>query len=329
MLRTAVLILLFAILLLAGCSGRAERSGGHDTVGATPAPPQLPSEFPLHDARLDLARRLGLEPVDVRLRELSPAGWDGCLGVAEPGTACTEQFIAGYIAWFEANGEQYRYHIGGSRFVAASFTDAPVSDGSPVPPEMMPDFNAILAEYVARDLALRLATGRDEVRIAAIVPTTFPDLCLGFPESLDTACAQAIAEGAIVLLEHGATPYRYHVVASAGVRATNFESGVITVEPDPDTYAVQQAMRQDLAARLGVDPGSVQVASFRLVTWRDGCLGVHRPGEACTQALVDGFLAELAGPDGRLYRYHGAGSHFIAASFETDATISDPLPREP
>jgi len=316
-------------VLAAACSGRAEKPRDDHAVGATPSPPQVASEFPLHDARLDLAERLGVDPLQVRLLRLTPAGWDGCLGVAAPGAACPELFVAGYIAWFEVRGEQYRYHIGGGKFVAASFADVPPDDGSPVPPEIAPDLTAALAEYAARDLGLRLGVGRDEVRVAAVVPVTFPDLCLGFPESEETACAEAIAEGAIVFLEHAGSTYRYHVAPSAGLRATNFETGVVTVEPDADLYSVQPAMRQDLASRLGVGPDAVQVVSFRLVTWRDGCLGVHRPGEACTQALVDGFLAELAGPDGRVYRYPGAGDHFIAASFESGAVISDPLPREP
>jgi len=52
---------------------------------------------------------------------------------------------------------------------------------------------------------------------------------------------------------------------------------------------------------------------------------VQRPGEVCTDALVEGFLALLRA-EGNEYRYHGRGDAFIAASFEDGATIVDPLP---
>jgi hypothetical protein len=310
---------------LAACGARADRGSPSDAVNATPAPPSAPSESALHAARLDLAQRLQLDPLEVRLRRLQHAGWDGCLGVKVEGQACTTIFIGGFIAWFEASGREYRYHLGGGRFVAASFAQGAIEDGAPVPPEIRADFASILADYAAWDLTLRIQAPRSAVVTTAIVPVDFPNLCLGF-ERPDTACAEVLTPGFIVLLEAGGKPYRYHVSAS-GFVATDFEQGSPTIEPPANALAIQQALRQDLAQRLGVAVGRVSVSSFRPVTWRDGCLGVHRLGEACTQALVEGFLAQLAGPDGRLYRYHGSGSSFVAATFEEQAgaQLQEPL----
>lgn len=73
---------------------------------------------------------------------------------------------------------------------------------------------------------------------------------------------------------------------------------------------VEDALRAHLAGRLGVAPAAVALVSLTPMTWPDGCLGLPAPGRACTQALVPGWLAILRGPDGREYRYRGAGASF-------------------
>lgn len=325
--RRVLLVGFYLLLLvaLAGCGPRADRHRSNGPISATPAPPTAPSESPLHAARLDLAQRLRVSPVDVRLSRLQHAGWDGCLGVKEEREACTMVFIGGLIAWFQVGGEEYRYHIGGHRYVAASFGTGTVEDGAPVPADIRADVGAVLGEYARWDLALRLNISDDSVVTTAIVPVTFPNLCLGF-ERPNAVCAEMLAPGFIILLQAGGKEYRYHV-SEHGFIATDFERGQRTIDPPSDTVDVQRKMREDLAQRLGVEMGQVGVYSFRFVTWRDGCLGVHYPGQACTTALVEGFLSELVAPDGRLFRYHGAGASFRAATFDEQAgaTLQPPL----
>ena len=88
----------------------------------------------------------------------------------------------------------------------------------------------------------------------------------------------------------------------------------------------EEAMRRDLAERVGVPPGNVTVVTNEEVTWADGCLGVHRAGVACSQALTPGFMATLA-VEGLpwLFQYHGAGDWFMAASFVAEAALSAPF----
>ncbi|KJH70732.1 hypothetical protein [Aliterella atlantica] len=45
----------------------------------------------------------------------------------------------------------------------------------------------------------------------------------------------------------------------------------------------------DLSKRTGIAPGRLQVTQSSRQTWSDGCLGLARPDEICTQALVDGW----------------------------------------
>jgi hypothetical protein len=85
--------------------------------------------------------------------------------------------------------------------------------------------------------------------------------------------------------------------------------------------ALAELLREDLAARLGTNPGQVQVKALCQVTWPDGSIGVGEPGMAYTQALVPGFLAILSS-GGKEYRYHGTAEGFIAADFVAGATLN-------
>ena len=75
--------------------------------------------------------------------------------------------------------------------------------------------------------------------------------------------------------------------------------------PAPD--AAVAAARVDLGARLGADPEGFALLRSAAVIWTDGCLGAAEADEACTEALVEGFVLWLS--DGAVaYRYHTDGS---------------------
>ena len=59
----------------------------------------------------------------------------------------------------------------------------------------------------------------------------------------------------------------------------------------------------DLAERLGVALGEIEIVSAEEVTWRDGSLGCPQPGMRYTQALVNGSRIVLRHGD-REYHYH-------------------------
>ncbi len=69
----------------------------------------------------------------------------------------------------------------------------------------------------------------------------------------------------------------------------------------PDS--VRGAVITAAATQTNTTAANVEILRSEAVTWNDGCLGVAAPGEACTQALVDGFVVwALAG--GTVLRYH-------------------------
>jgi hypothetical protein len=73
-----------------------------------------------------------------------------------------------------------------------------------------------------------------------------------------------------------------------------------TPTPTPTTgepaASATQAAIDALATWLGpvADPASISVSSVEPVTWPNGCLGLGRVGQVCTEALVEGFRVELA-----------------------------------
>ncbi|QZY29110.1 hypothetical protein [Nocardioides coralli] len=62
----------------------------------------------------------------------------------------------------------------------------------------------------------------------------------------------------------------------------------------------------DLASRLVVAPGEIEVVESEAVTWNDGALGCPQPGEMYTQAQVAGHRILLRAQD-RTWPYHSGG----------------------
>lgn len=77
------------------------------------------------------------------------------------------------------------------------------------------------------------------------------------------------------------------------------------------------AAQADLAKRLGLQPDQVSVASVEQQDWPDGCLGLARPDEMCTMAIVPGYLVRLsaAGQD-YAYRSDLAGKNLRPEVFK-------------
>jgi hypothetical protein len=85
-----------------------------------------------------------------------------------------------------------------------------------------------------------------------------------------------------------------------------------------------QDIINDLVARTGADPESIEVQRAEAVVWRDGSLGCPRPGMMYTQALVDGYWVVL-GYDGEAYDYRANSGGYFALCEESLSLRSAPL----
>ncbi|MGI8657981.1 MAG: hypothetical protein ACR2K4_04315 [Candidatus Limnocylindria bacterium] len=69
-------------------------------------------------------------------------------------------------------------------------------------------------------------------------------------------------------------------------------------------------MLEDLSRRFDRPITDPVVASAESVSWNDGSLGCPKPGQAYTQALVDGFQI-LVEVDGEQFDYRSAGGDSV------------------
>lgn len=93
--------------------------------------------------------------------------------------------------------------------------------------------------------------------------------------------------------------------------------------------ALQQAVRVQLGAQVGVDPGTVQIRRTERVVWADGCLGIPpQTGTACTQAQVSGWIV-WASANNLTNRYHTnyTGTTVRLAQSGVADFATDPLPQ--
>jgi hypothetical protein len=73
--------------------------------------------------------------------------------------------------------------------------------------------------------------------------------------------------------------------------------------PVPDiANAGSFAARKDLALQLGVSEDMIVIMESRHVAWPNGCLGLPKQNEMCTEAIVSGYTVVLR-EDGRDYHY--------------------------
>jgi hypothetical protein len=72
--------------------------------------------------------------------------------------------------------------------------------------------------------------------------------------------------------------------------------------------AVEAAIFQDIASRQQVPIESLKVTAAQAKSWPDGCLGLGRPAEICTFAIVEGWEVTVSQGDNQwLYRSDSEG----------------------
>lgn len=75
--------------------------------------------------------------------------------------------------------------------------------------------------------------------------------------------------------------------------------------------AIVRALRQDVSKRTGIQPQTIQVIESAPKNWPNGCLGLAKPDEMCTQSLVNGWRVTLSNGSRRwVYRTNASGNVF-------------------
>ncbi len=113
---------------------------------------------------------------------------------------------------------------------------------------------------------------------------------------------------------------------SAPGNATTMDRSLTTVVPSTSAESLPDYLDEGLidevrelaGDEIGISPGDFEVETAAQVTWSDGSLGCPQPGQAYTQALVDGYWVVLshdsdtydyrAGPDREFHLCPGGGA---------------------
>jgi hypothetical protein len=92
--------------------------------------------------------------------------------------------------------------------------------------------------------------------------------------------------------------------------------------------AIAQRARRHLARKLRQPVKSVTLVSIKPMDWPDGCLGLGRPGQVCSQAILPGWQIELEDSEqgNWVYRTNKKGDRLVLETPSFQPT-SDPLPK--
>lgn len=95
----------------------------------------------------------------------------------------------------------------------------------------------------------------------------------------------------------------------------------------PET-AIAQRARRHLARKLRQPVKNITLVAITPTTWPDGCLGLGRPGQMCSQALVSGWKIELEDNEqgSWIYRSTQGGDRLVLEN-PSFLPVKDPLPK--
>lgn len=123
---------------------------------------------------------------------------------------------------------------------------------------------------------------------------------------------------------------RVTFVAIAAVACSSDSDRQEQPQPSNDTRpAVVDVAVADLAQRLGIDTGKVEVAEVLPMQWSDSCLGVSYKDKLCAAVITPGYWVALS-VDNRQYEYHTNNTNaVVGVDFVQDAAVAAPATLSP
>jgi hypothetical protein len=157
---------------------------------------------------------------------------------------------------------------------------------------------------VAREVAAKaLGIPEGQFQIKSVEPTEWPDSSLGCGSG-NANYLPVVTRGHRVVLEANGKTHTVHVAGKYGVLCDRPRVAVGgRLGRNIAAARVVGLARQDLAARLGVDPEAVEMGSVRPKVWPDASLGCPKPDMMYAQVETPGYEIELKA-NGKTYRYH-------------------------
>jgi hypothetical protein len=148
---------------------------------------------------------------------------------------------------------------------------------------------------------------------------------VGFSDSISVRFPEALDEGAYGLsmaVRRPAGPMVDVIPIQIGEtdevrRATTQRDTNASLEACPPVEEAQvgagpllEMAKADLAQRLGIKLGEIEVQNVEETDFADASLGVPEPGKVYAQMITPGYIIELAA-EGAVYEYHAAGDRVV------------------
>ncbi|KAM3101029.1 hypothetical protein ACKFKF_10310 [Phormidesmis sp. 146-12] len=146
-------------------------------------------------------------------------------------------------------------------------------------------------QRVRQDLSQRLNIPLRDVKIVSFSQQTWSDSCLGLGGAAE-GCLRGTVQGWRVEVTNGQQNWFYRTDDTA--QATRLEpqpNNVVTLPAD-----VAQRLLKTVARQVSIPISRLQIAEVKSATW-DGCLGVYKPEQACTQIALSGWQVIVTGSD--------------------------------
>lgn len=176
----------------------------------------------------------------------------------------------------------------------------PTPTGQPVVPtdgysSASPSSDFTDAEHAAIEaLSRALDLPAETIAVVSIEAVTWPDDCLGVYRA-GVQCTPAPVKGARIVLAANDQEYVYHT--------DQHGSTIILANLERTVGPVEETVKNQLSANLGLDIGDISVVRNSEVVFEDSCLGVPMKDVKCAPGQIPGQIIVLQA-HGVHYEYH-------------------------
>jgi|GEM_PF-2119206 len=159
----------------------------------------LPTDFSQGTANAvlqDMSKRTGIPQKELQVVRAERQTWDGCLGVAPPGTSCTRIGLPGWRVVVEGNQQHWVYHVASGRGLKLNG------------PESLP---RSLMRAVLNDVYSPTEPPPPNLQVFWAEQKVWSDSCRGFPASSPGICTPGNFPGWIITTTNGHKRWVYHM----------------------------------------------------------------------------------------------------------------------
>lgn len=268
----------------------------------------------------EISRSYRISQSQLRVVSFSQQDWsDSCLGLGQANESCAQVFIKnGWRVVMSDSSQTWTYRTDNTaRFVRLESLGNSSNNS-------LPD---TVTNAVLRAASAQSGLSTSQLKITKSQQQNWPDRCLGLPNPTEL-CASALTPGWRVSVESKQLLLVYHTDRTGSLIRLNKRDSTITNQNTDLPQSVADLVLRTASGRTGLRVSDLRIVGYKQITV-DGCLGLPRPGEACTEIAQQAWEVTVEGGKQRLvYRVSQNGSQIRLnerASNISDANLPQSL----